>query len=349
MPNFTPECWAKFEKCMDEWRDTKDNPCRGDCYGKYHDPSVAGELKPCTNCCGKSSQAAYDICKDVLNKCSERDPGEKQRYEERQKKRLDNNGSMVQDFGGVTFATGLTIGFTAAALEIPLAWAACGIGVAVIGGGLFLAGGYAIAKAVDPIDNKFKSLARPRPPNPYVVKAEPGTPLTADVAKAINAVLENQAKAIGLDRALMTSVDRAQGAGIAKKREYEKFQMENARKYAGDLAILLRESAGLRSIAVKKLRENGVVFSITEDQAFKIRRILVETGVPPKFKRILSRYCENDSEKRGVLLRYLSQLADVHKLEVTFPNFLSNPKLASAEKKIASTLDEFSHSTYISL
>ena len=147
----------------------------------------------------------------------------------------------------------------------------------------------------------------------------------------------------------MTSVNRAQGAAVAKQRNYEKLQMKNARNHAGELATLLRESAGLRSKAVTKLRDNDVVFSITEDQAYNMRAIVLEKGLPPKVKTILSQYSENVSERKEVLLRFISQLSDVHQFEATFPDVLSKPKLASAEKKIASTLEEFSQSTYISL
>jgi hypothetical protein len=121
--------------------------------------------------------------------------------------------------------------------------------------------------------------------------------------------------------------------------------MKNARKYAGRLAPLLRQSAGLRSNAVTKLHKNGAVFSITEDQAENTRGIVVEKGLPYEFKSVLSRYGKNASERREILLLFVSQLSDVHQFEVTFPDVLSKPELASAENRVASALKEFSEST----
>jgi hypothetical protein len=347
--DISPECWDRYLKCMVRARDNVSNRCTKACRAKFGN-DIEG-FKSCIAVCPILAQAAYDDCLDELDKCAGRDPRERQRWEERQKQVFNTNANSIRTFGGITLSTGLTIGFAAAAANLPAAWVGCGLGVAALGAGLFITAAYAIEKASeDPIDNNFKSLARPRPPEPYIVKAKPGTAIDADVANALNAVLENQANAIGLDRAIMTSINRAQGAAVAKESTYEKLQMKNARGYAGKLAIVLRESAGLRSKAASKLRKNGVVFSITEDQAYNIREILVEKVVPSnKFKTILSRYCMNAAESKKVERRFLAQLADVHQLEVTFPNVLSNPKLASAESKIASSLEEFSKSTYISL
>jgi hypothetical protein len=345
----SPECWDRYNKCVERAKNNIFGPCLRTCREKFKTDYEG--YKKCSAACFVASQAAYDICSDELDKCAGRDPRERRRWEEHQKKVFSSNAQMVQTFGGVVFGTGVTMGFAAAAADIPAAYVGAGLGVAVIGAGLFIAAGYAIEKATnDPIDNNFKSLARPRPPEPYIVKAKPGTQIDANVANALNAVLENQAKAIGLDRAIMTSINRAQGAAVANEPTYEKLQMKNAREYAGKLAVILRDIAGFRSEAATKLRNNGVVFSITEDQAYNIREILVEKVVPSnKFKTLLSRYCMNASESTAVLRRFLSQLADVHQLEVTFPNILSKPKLASAEAKIAASLEEFSKSTYTSL
>jgi hypothetical protein len=347
----TPECWELYLRCMAHEQKAT-NLCQDDCLKKYGDPNLSKyeQFKKCLKQCADIAQATQDLCAEELDKCAGRDPRERQRYEDHQKEVFSANANNVQSFGGITIGVGVTIAFAAAGTTgVPAGFAVAGLGVAAIGAGLFLTASYAIQKVTDPIDNNFESSARPRPPEPFFVKATPGTPIDADVAKAINAVLENQANAIGLDRALMSSVNRAQGAAVAKKRTYEKLQMKNARNYAGELATLLRESARLRSKAVTKLRDNGVVFSITEDQAYNMRDSVLEKGLPPKFKRILSRYCENASERKGVQLRFVSQLSDVHQFEATFPDVLSKPKLASAEKKIASTLEEFSQSTYISL
>jgi hypothetical protein len=296
-----------------------------------------------------AAHAAYDLCSDELSRCDGLDPREKPRLEESQKTILKDNASAVETFGGITIATGLTIAFAGAPLEIPAGFAEAGLGVAGIGAGLLLVAVHAIRIADDPIDNNFKSLARPRPPRPVFVKDQPGTPIDADVANAINAVLENQANAIGLGRAIMTSLNRAQGAAVANEPTYERMRMKNARQYASRLAIVLRESAGLRSKAVSELHKADLVFKLTEDQAYNIRGRLLEKDARSRFRRYLSKYGMDSGESKEIERRFLSQLGDFHQFEAAFPNVLSEPKLASAESEIASCFEEFSKSTYISL
>jgi hypothetical protein len=164
----------------------------------------------------------------------------------------------------------------------------------------------------------------------------------------MNAVSKNQTIALGLARVITTSIDRAQGAGAAKKYTHEKKQMKNARYYASKLALILRNSGELRYKVATGLRDNEAVLSITEEMAYKLRSILLEKGLPYKVKGILSRYCANAYERNAILRRFLSQMSDFHQFEVTFPDVISRAELASAEEKLALTFEEFSKSTYIS-
>jgi hypothetical protein len=322
-------------------------PCTKDCLAKFGDPDSPNfnveKFRECLNICGIVAQAAYDGCLGELDRCVAREPREKPRFEELPKKGFNPFGAVTFGFGGTCIGAAVSIYLA------PKSNVALSVGVAVFGAFLMIMGGNALAKADDPVDSRYKSLARPSPPKPFSIKAKAGTPIDADVAQAINAVLKNQADAIGVDRAIVTSINRAQGASVAEEPHYEKLQMQNARRYAGELAILLRQSGGLRSKAVVKLRDNGVTFSINEEQAYKIRAMLVKNRLPPKCRGIVLRYCRNESERKDVLRRILSQLYDVHQFEVTFPDFLARPKLASAEKKMAAVLEEFSKSTYVSL
>jgi hypothetical protein len=267
------KCQELFQKCNDHVRDNIFKICVDQCHAKYERfPELFEEHKYCLEVCERIQHAALDDCTDELWKCAGVDSREKVRWEEHQKQHFKGFANQARTWGTVTLSTGLSIAFLAAAPEIPGAWAGLGLGVAGIGAGVFLVAGYAIEKADrDPIDYHFTSRARPRPPRPIFVKARPGTLIDADVANAINAVLENQANAIGLDRAIMTSLDRAQGAAVAEEPTYEEKQMKNAREYASKLAIVLRESAELRSKAVTQLRENNIVFTITEDRVYNIR------------------------------------------------------------------------------
>src|SRR5215469_15796632 len=81
---------------------------------------------------------------------------------------------------------------------------------------LVILGIIALAMSVDPIDNNFKSLARPTPPKPFHVIPKQGTPFDDDVAKALSPVLENQANVIGLLRAVSTSINCTRGCSCSR-------------------------------------------------------------------------------------------------------------------------------------
>jgi len=176
---------------------------------------------------------------------------------------------------------------------------------------------------------------------------EPDTNAGIDehAAEVINRVLKNQVNAIGLDRALITSINRANGAKNHMSPEYEELRMKDARDYAGSLATSLRQAAALRSDAVAIFRNIGAVHTFTEDEAKKLRIGIFDKGLPSHIDQIFSQYCLNADEKNSVLAGVVSQLVDHRNLQVTFPDLLSNPQLADAEARAADVLEEFSNST----
>jgi hypothetical protein len=218
-----------------------------------------------------------------------------------------------------------------------------------MGIGLTLLGIYALLKATDPIDNNFKHRAKHNPPKLVLVKPDPNTGIDSHAAKVINDVLKNQVHAIGVDRALVTSINRAQGATVANAPKYEKLRMKDARNYAAKLATSLRLAAALRSEAATTFRNIGAVHTFTEDEAYEIRSVILDNGLPSEIDEIFSRYCSDADEKNTILRRHVSQMSDLHQFEVTFPDVLSKPELDDAEKKVASALEEFSESTHLSV
>lgn len=101
--------------------------------------------------------------------------------------------------------------------------------------------------SLDPPDPHFRAIAKPRPPPAPTIAAGEGVPAAA--ASALTALIALQAKEIGLQRAIITSVERAGGAYLRKQTDWERKQMLAAGGYAGQLASLLRAEVELRGRA----------------------------------------------------------------------------------------------------
>lgn len=266
-----------------------------------------------------------------------------QRFTQPQKDFFSASGQGLATVGVGTMAAGIGV-FTVAAVSPEPKPVAQGMGIAMTGIGIALIIGAAstIAKIRDPVDKNFKKKALPRPPKPPVIMPVPG--LNQEVADAVNAVLENQAKAVGIDRALMTSINRAQGAVLAKEPDFEKMQMTNAREYAGQVSQLIGQSASLRSTATNKLRSSGIMLAATDDQAREMRSMIIENGIPEQIHNIIQAYGSNPQERDDIEGTFIMSIVDINALKAPFPDSMTPAGLSSAEQSIASALKEFSTS-----
>src|SRR5262245_2373120 len=103
------------------------------------------------------------------------------------------------------------------------------IGVAAA---VMLIGFVAIALNQCPIDPHFSKVPIPSSPKLSAVRPVKDSGLTGSVARAANAVLANQAETIGLLNALLTALDRADGASHAGDTSAEDMQLTAARDFA---------------------------------------------------------------------------------------------------------------------
>src|SRR5262249_3803318 len=83
-----------------------------------------------------------------------------------------------------------------------------------------------------PIDPRFSKVTIPSFPKASAVRPAKNSGLTGSVAKAANAVLANQAETLGLLNALLTALDRAEGAARAGDTSAEEMQLNAARDFA---------------------------------------------------------------------------------------------------------------------
>lgn len=97
----------------------------------------------------------------------------------------------------------------------------------------------------DPPDKHFKKIVHPRP----LKLRRLGIPHGA----ATDALLANYARVVGLSRALLSTINRADGAAVAASRRWTLRQNQAARVYASQIVTLLRRQESLAVHAKRSL------------------------------------------------------------------------------------------------
>jgi hypothetical protein len=138
--------------------------------------------------------------------------------------------------------------------------------------------------ALDPEDPNFRVVARPKTPPAHKVVAGKGVSPAA--AAAINKLLAIQAKEIGLADALVTAINRSQGAHVKKQVEWEKKQVRAAGTYASQYAALILAEAKLSPSVRRAFASPG---DVSEEQAFAFQASLINGPLPAGLARALSR------------------------------------------------------------
>jgi hypothetical protein len=333
------ECWKDYLACKSNCSDAH-QICLKECVAlaELYGPGI---LEPCFNSCEAATMACSDECSDALAFCRGQDPREKQRFNPFQKNVL---GTAAAAYIGVGTAT---IFFGGALLAFPPVSLGLLTFVGIVGTSAMIAGQVFSDLRNDPIDYNFKKFAQPKPPKMPFIRPEPGTPITEEVAAKMYAVLANQSKIIGTGRAIVTSINRAQGAAVSKKYSFEKQQMKNAGKNAEQLAKLLTQDASLRLQAASALRDNGAVFYTSEEDALKTRSAILKDGLPQELQDIIRRYSRSAKERNVILRQFRSGLSNIEALVIAFPEILTTEDLSIVEWQAASTLRKFAKSAIV--
>lgn len=192
--------------------------------------------------------------------------------------------------------------------------------------------------ANDPVDPRFRSIARPKiPPAP---KAAAGGGLSAEAATAFTKLFAVQAREIGLARAVLTSINRAQGAQAKKQTAWEKKQMRAAGSYASQLATALLDDVRLRGDLVRALDDPDLEAPRTSaDDVSAFRDSLIKKGLPGDMASGLSRLGFNNAEQR--LLHGWLLAADAPSLSGDIPSRIAAPKLIARLRGAATEMKAF--------
>jgi hypothetical protein len=180
--------------------------------------------------------------------------------------------------------------------------------------------------ALDPPDPNFTVIAQPAPPSLQPIPTGPGVDQAA--ADALNNLILNEEQAIGLGRAIITSVNRADGSAAVNDTIHEAAQMNAAYQYAGQVATLVDAEPGLRTKAADALKASGFsVGAVMEQDALNFERSVATNGLPSFVTTTLQQLGVDD-----LTLANIKELAIVQDTKAVAGDFfakLNDSKLAS--------------------
>ena len=194
--------------------------------------------------------------------------------------------------------------------------------------------------ARDPPDPNFMELAEPTIlAFPVIAVDEPG--ITQEVADAYNAFFDNLGQEIGFGGALLTSLERAQGAVEAGDAFWETEQMRAAALFATELAALIDMEPGLRENLVSAIQAAGFPgIEFTEDDIVAAQDDLAVNGPTDLLADAFTELGLDNT----TIDEILDVLIEADPVAGSFPEVLTDPRLIGAFQDAAQSLDEFARS-----
>ena len=241
---------------------------------------------------------------------------------------------------GLTAASLGSVGAVCAFVPEPVVTKACagvfGIGAIVVG----LPAAHLAYLASDPPDRRYRKIAKPAPVRPPAVTGEDG--VSQEAASALNALFRKQARAAALGQALLTSIERAQGAANARAKTWERRQARAARGYASQLAATLSAEIPLLSRARAALEGSGFPsVPVTAEGVRALQRSIAQAGLPEKLARAARRLKIGKRMRAGLELTLRAANADNVSQRGAFPALLDHPSHIAALRVAAKRLRAF--------
>ncbi len=192
--------------------------------------------------------------------------------------------------------------------------------------------------ARDPNDPNFTVVAQPvfflLPP----VQVQPG--VTQAEADAMNALFTEEAQALGLERAILIAIDRANSAFAAGDSASETLQLNAAAQFAEQLAPLFNSDNALRANLVTAIQNSGFAgFQITPSDVFNFEVQTAFFGLNPNVLQLLNQLGASPDEIFLVTGSLIVQ--DPNLVPTSFPAFLVDPNLNASVTSIATVFQQF--------
>ena len=207
------------------------------------------------------------------------------------------------------------------------------ISILLIGGaGAFGAGGfYGADKINDPPDANFMVIAQPLvvPIAPPVL-ADANTP--QQVADAINALFNNLAQQLALDRASSTAINRAAGARNAGNAFWVQQQTQAVQQFIAQEAPIYAAQPQLTANLATAMEAAGLQLTFTANDVRNYQAKLAANGLPAAMTQVLTQQGV-DSAGQAQILQTLLSLDPVVAAQLgvgRFPHALADPTGADA-------------------
>ena len=188
--------------------------------------------------------------------------------------------------------------------------------------------------ANDPPDPRFKTLIKVKVRIPIVYSSTQ----TPQVADALNALTTNAAQAKAYQAAVLTSIERAQGARKAKKKVWEQKQNKAARAFAARAAAALSRTPGLiRSLESAMQAVGYGSASMTAADAAAFQQEIRSSGLPKEITATLTTFGTPAKVKTQLEADLLKASPD-ELAAVSFPAILTDPGIARSIKSAAAVM-----------
>lgn len=192
---------------------------------------------------------------------------------------------------------------------------------------------------LDPVDTNYTELASISLPS--VIPVVPAGAVTVDEAADCNNWLSNLCQSAACSSAVLTSLNRAQGAAFAGNSYWNSAQMTAAVQFEAQLAALMDQEPLLRSNVVARFDADGFSpFSFTTNDAIAFQ-LEVETGGLPI--AMLNTFSNLDLSTDAVTsIEFDLLTADPAEISGTFPDSLADTNLDASAAGLAAGLRDAS-------
>jgi hypothetical protein len=192
--------------------------------------------------------------------------------------------------------------------------------------------------AADPPDANFDTLPEVR--RPGRIRLDMATS-SNDIRMAFTEALDLKAEQLSVSVALLTAIERSQGAELAGQAAARDRQLSAAADFAEMLAPILEALAGSRTALVAALRANGATIVIDADELRHSVLPAFLDGPSAEFIRGVDHYGVNGLSAAELWQRTGAHLFDGEELGAgVFPELLNPPGLALAEVRAAQACRE---------
>lgn len=172
-------------------------------------------------------------------------------------------------------------------------------------------------------------------------RVKPGSGISRSAARAINRMLENQARTYPLIVAMVQAAERAQGALIANRHDWVRIQQDAAAKYARQAAEGLERDIKLRRAAREKLEASDFRDrKVSRKDIERTQRRIRSKGFPSDLRKEFRRMGIEDAQIAAYRREFVK--ADAEKLAGTgVLAMVSNRTTAKATADLAKSLRKF--------